>query len=97
MTGFRAIAALYKQHRNATFPQLARAAEFRGTDLVLLDSNIAGCVLTYLENKGDLAPHLLEVLNWDRIVARQVALEHSDAETRSYFDRLATLAERVCS
>ncbi|MCZ1007901.1 hypothetical protein [Streptomyces lydicus] len=53
---------LWDEHLRTPFPAGLRGVEFGGTDLVLLDAEIAGCVLTWLNNGGTLDPERTRVL-----------------------------------
>ncbi|MFF1275884.1 hypothetical protein ACFVZC_21160 [Streptomyces marokkonensis] len=45
---------LWEEHRNEPFPDSLRRATFGGTHVWLLDLDIAGCVLRWLDNGGTL-------------------------------------------
>ncbi|WP_327299468.1 MULTISPECIES: hypothetical protein [unclassified Streptomyces] len=49
-----AAARLWQEHLAARFPAALRGAELAGTDMVLLDADIAGCVSVWLNNGGAL-------------------------------------------
>ncbi|MFH9727546.1 hypothetical protein ACH4M4_31950 [Streptomyces sp. NPDC017254] len=55
-------ARLWHEHRHASFPATLRRAEFGGTDMVLIDADTAGCVLTRLNNDGTLDPKRTRIL-----------------------------------
>lgn len=44
------IARLWEERLQAPFPAGQRGVEFGDTDMVLLDADTAGCVLTWLNN-----------------------------------------------
>jgi hypothetical protein len=39
---------LWKEHKNAPFPKGFRRKDVSGSDFVMLDANVAGCVDTFL-------------------------------------------------
>ncbi|MEW2252698.1 hypothetical protein AB0907_35910 [Streptomyces sp. NPDC006975] len=91
----RPVARLWSEHRRAPFPAGLRGSEIGGTDLVLLDANTAGCVLTWLNNGGALDGQGIRALHeciedLDRIVPRITV----PAGAR-YYARLRQLAVHV--
>jgi hypothetical protein len=87
------IERLWAEHLAVDFPDI-RGDELDGTDLVLLDADIAGYVTTYLDNGGRLAPARRAAL---AALVRQ-ARDASNALTgsgRDHFARLAQVAELV--
>ncbi|BDH12661.1 hypothetical protein [Streptomyces hygroscopicus] len=48
------VGKLWEEHLAAAFPAALRGAEPAGVDMVMLDANIAGCVLTWQKTGGDL-------------------------------------------
>lgn len=51
---------LYSEHLKSSFPANLRGQSDQ--DLILLDANIIGCVSVYLQNKGMLDDHRIEIL-----------------------------------
>jgi hypothetical protein len=49
-----ALMRLWREHLGAAFPAGLRGAEPAGIDMVLLDTAVAGCVSTWLNNGGSL-------------------------------------------
>ncbi|MEU9135173.1 hypothetical protein AB0D33_04225 [Streptomyces sp. NPDC048404] len=45
---------LWQEHLGTAFPTGLRGAELSGTDMVLLDATVAGCVSTWLNEGGAL-------------------------------------------
>lgn len=85
-------APLWREHRHAPFPACLRGAEFGGTDMVMLDADTAGCVLTWLNNGGTLDPERSRILqscveDLDRVIP-----EITDPAGIEYYQRLRRLA-----
>jgi hypothetical protein len=53
---------LWRKHSHAEFPSRLRGEELAGVDLVTLDSDVVGCVTTYLAAKGSLDEAQKQVL-----------------------------------
>ena len=49
----RLIEQLWKEHMSTAFPQGCRGKDVNGVDLVMLDADVAGCVVTFL-SRGNL-------------------------------------------
>lgn len=45
------IVDLWNEHRQKAFPEGCGGKEIKGIDLILLDTNIAGCIHTFIENE----------------------------------------------
>jgi len=88
------IEQLWQEHQNAPFPKGLRGEDVEGIDFVLLDADIAGCVITFLGNHGRLDFWPTAVLG---LCYRNVSyvLPQLDEEGRVYFGRLETLAKLV--
>jgi hypothetical protein len=88
------IQTLWQQHSEAPFPEGCRGAEVKGTDLVMLDADTAGCVQTFLERGGHLDLGRVAVLG---LCYRElaVALQVLEGEAQAYFSRLESLARLV--
>jgi hypothetical protein len=87
------IETLWAEYLAADFPAI-RGDEVQGTDLVLLDADIAEYVTTYLDNGRRLAPARKAVLE---TLVRQ-ARHAADAMTgpkREHFARLAKVGDLV--
>ncbi|MGW6945368.1 hypothetical protein [Streptomyces xanthophaeus] len=57
-----AVARLFEEVRNETWPTRLNSADRAGIDLVMLDASIAGCVTTWLGNGGVLDARRLGIL-----------------------------------
>ena len=88
------IEQLWQEHRAAVFPAGYTGKEVEGIDLALLDSDTAGCILTFLKNGGELDLWRTAILGLcyrdASIVARSLSGEAYD-----YFLRLETLSRLV--
>ena len=83
---------LWAEHMSAPFPPRLRGVDIEGVEMVLLDADIAGCVITWLESGGRLDERRRAWLqrsldDLDRILPR---LE--DAEEHAYYERLRSVA-----
>ena len=56
------ITAMWQAHYDRSFPPRLRGAEIGNIDLVLLDSDTAGCVSSWLSNGGHLDPERTQIL-----------------------------------
>jgi hypothetical protein len=85
------ITQLWQEHEAAEFPPGVRGAEIEGTDLVLLDADIVGCVTTFLTRGGRLDLRRTAVLG---LCHRDVALAARalPEPARTYYRRLERLA-----
>ncbi|MFI9207876.1 hypothetical protein ACIGW7_06995 [Streptomyces sp. NPDC053253] len=93
-------ARLWHEHRCAPFPAGLRGAEFGGTDMVLLDADTAGCVLTWLNNGGALDPKRTRILrscieDLDRVIPQ--ITEPAGAQYYDHLRQLALLVARTLS
>ncbi len=88
------ILELWNIHLESGFPRGYGGETIEGIDLVLLDSYIAGCVTTFIENNGLLdlwRTAILGICCRDSII---VAI-HLSGEAKEYFSRLETLSNLV--
>lgn len=91
----RNAARLWREHRTCEFPARLRGAEVDGIDLVMLDTDTAGCVHAWIRDGGVLDPERGRILrtcieDLDRVTARI-----SDPTGRHYYERLHRLAVLV--
>ena len=71
-----------------------KGKEIESIDLTLLDSDVAGCILTFLQNDGELDLWCTAILGLCyRDLA--IALRKLDGEAQDYFQRLETLSKLV--
>ncbi|MFD5733479.1 hypothetical protein ACFWIY_11670 [Streptomyces sioyaensis] len=85
-------ARLWQEHRHAPFPADLRGAELAGADMVLLDADIAGCVFTWLNNSGTLAPKRSRILRRCIEDLDRVLPEITEPAGIQYYQRLRQLA-----
>jgi hypothetical protein len=87
------IEQLWHEHVAAPFPKASRGREVAGYDLVLLDSDTAGCLCTIV-SRGTLDTWRLAVLG---LCYHGLCLVGAQlhGEERSYFSRLEDLAGMV--
>jgi len=88
------IEKLWLLHRNSKFPEDAYR-EIKGIDLVSLDTFTAGCVDTFLEDKGQLSLQNTSVLELSYRELGNVIPEITQPEAHEYFARLEKLAKQV--
>jgi len=84
---------LWKQHKEAPFPNGFRAKEVNGIDFVMLDADVAGCVDTFV-CRGNLNLYQTAVLGLSYRNLSSV-MPVLDDEGKEYFRRLERLAELV--
>ncbi|MFI6622318.1 hypothetical protein [Streptomyces sp. NPDC050528] len=87
-----AVACLWQEHLRAPYPAALRGAELAGTDMVLLDAHIAGCVSTWLDNGGSLDAKRLGILRGCIADLDQILPLLNESEDRRYYQRLHRLA-----
>jgi len=92
-SGESLVDVLWQEHVAAPFPKGLRGKDVNGIDFVLLDANIAGCVITFLE-RGSLNMYQAVMLGLSYRDASYVAPILND-EGAAYFWRLERLAELV--
>jgi hypothetical protein len=85
---------LWQEHKTGPFPAACRGRDIEGVDFVVLDSNIAGCVSTFLERGRVLDLWRTATLG---VCYRNVTyvLPRMPAEGREHFSRLEQLARLV--
>ncbi|RKT08689.1 hypothetical protein BX285_7053 [Streptomyces sp. 1114.5] len=85
------LARLWEEHRSAPFPASFRGVDIDGTDLVLLDADVAGLVRRELD--GGLDGAGVAAL-WSRIAGLATVVPVLDeAYCAAYFTRLRTMAD----
>jgi hypothetical protein len=88
-----AILHLWQQHELAAFPPGCRGADVDGVHLVLVDADVAGCVLTFLES-GTLDAQRHEILQRCAADIERI-LPQLDQQATVHFQRLGALAALV--
>ncbi|WP_329136575.1 hypothetical protein OG552_25095 [Streptomyces sp. NBC_01476] len=94
-TVFEAVARLYEEFMEFPFPPRLAGADRAGFDLVMLDSDTAGCVFVWIKNDGELEARDRNVLL--RCIARlnRVVPALSEADNPDYWHRLREMAQLV--
>ncbi len=88
---FDEINELWNEHAEIQFPSKFAGKDVNNIDLVLLDSNIVGCVISFLENKNlNLYQTAILGLSYKNVSFIMPILNEAGAE---YFWRLERLAE----
>jgi hypothetical protein len=85
---------LYREHELAPFPEGYAEVEVAGVHLVLLDSDITGCIWTYLGSRGRLDWHHIDILRRCHQDACLVVPELT-GDAQVYFARLERIAAEV--
>lgn len=89
-----AVAELWEAHMQAPFPGRLRSADVAGVCMVLLDSNVAGCVSTWLHRGGNIDDE-----RWDILAACEQELlrviPELDDDEAVYYQRLLDMAVLV--
>lgn len=88
------IRQLYRLHEAADFPADCRGEQVEGIDLVLLDSDTAGCIETFLGCSGRLDPRRHAWLSTCHAELQRV-VPRLEGEARAYYSRLCTLSDLV--
>jgi hypothetical protein len=84
---------LWSGHLAESFPETLVGKDINGIDLVMLDSDIAGCVLTFIEG-GNLNLFQTATLGLC-FQSASFVMSVLNREGRKYFGRLEVLAELV--
>ncbi|MGW5666480.1 hypothetical protein [Micromonospora sp. NPDC003776] len=89
-----AVAELWEAHAQTPFPGRLRSADVAGVSMVLLDSNVAGCVSTWLHQGGSIDDgrgHILAACEQELL---HVIPELDDDEA-AYYQRLLDMTVLV--
>ncbi|MEV8086961.1 hypothetical protein [Streptomyces nigra] len=94
-TALGAVSRLYQEFMALPFPPGLAGADRAGFDLVMLDSDTAGCVFTWIENGGELDVRSRSILL--RRIARldQVIPVLGEGDAPEYWHRLREMAQLV--
>jgi hypothetical protein len=86
------VARLWREHLYEDFPDRLRGQELAGIDMVMLDADIAGCVVTWQGNRGCLDEDRHQILA--KCIADVDTVLPLLTETREvqYYKRLRELA-----
>ncbi|MFJ9576280.1 hypothetical protein ACIRQF_07845 [Streptomyces sp. NPDC101191] len=92
---FEAVSRLYREFMELPFPPRLAGADRAGFDLVMLDSDTAGCVFTWIRNGGELEARGRSTLL--RCIARldRVISVLGEADAPEYWHRLREMAQLV--
>ncbi|MFD7097118.1 hypothetical protein [Streptomyces xanthophaeus] len=90
-----AVARLFEEVRNETWPTRLNSADRAGIDLVMLDASIAGCVTTWLGNGGVLDPRRLGILRRRICDLEQVLPELGEADNPRLWQLWYRIAQLV--
>lgn len=87
-----AVVRLWEAHLQADFPEHLRGVDLLGIDMVMLDADLAGCVSTWLGNRGSLDGRRQRTLtrhiaDLDRVLP--ILVGHRE---RAYYGRLRAIA-----
>ena len=89
-----AVADLWKAHQEAAFPRRLIVEEVAGVEMVMLDADVAGSIMSWLGNGGDIDDRRWDVLAVCEQNLIRVIPELADYEA-SYFQRLLEMAVLV--
>ena len=89
------IAQMWQAHCDRWFPPLLRGAEVGDIDVVLLDSDTAGCVSAWLSDGGHLDPHRTRILAACAKDLDTVLAAFTHGEEQYYLQQLRILAAAV--
>ncbi|MFJ9945790.1 hypothetical protein [Streptomyces erythrochromogenes] len=92
-----AVSSLSEEHSSAPFPPGLTGADRAGFDLVLPDSDISGCVATWLHNGGHLDDRRYRILHWRMSQLSVILTELRDDDCPAYWDRLFRMGQLVAS
>ena len=84
---------MWDDHLRLSFPARVRGEEVDGIDMVTLDADIAGCVSTWLGNKGRLDETRRGWLEASLADLARVLPLLDDRDERAHYERLRQLAQ----
>ncbi|MER6318985.1 hypothetical protein ABT237_35310 [Streptomyces sp. NPDC001581] len=92
-----AVSPLWEEHASAPFPRGLAGADRAGFDLVMTDSDIDGCVHTWLHNGGHLDEWRYKMLHWRMSQLSVILTALGDNDCPEYWERLFRMGELVAS
>ena len=93
MDDFQEIEELWNEFRKILLPKgLAETDE--GFDLISLDTFTAGCIDTFVDNKGSLDKKRQKILENCR-KDLETAVSNLEGESKVYFEKLLVLADKI--
>jgi hypothetical protein len=91
----QSVAARWREHSEAAFPDGCAGEEVEGIDLVLLDADAAGCIGTFVGSRaGRLDEQCIRILR-RCLHELDTVVGSLDGEARAYFQRLRLLSRDV--
>lgn len=90
------ISELWEKFRHIPFPENLAGEEIKGIDIVLLDTETAGCIATFIARKGSLDKQRAEILG-RCIIDIKIVKGELDFSAQAYFSMLLDLAEMAQS
>jgi hypothetical protein len=90
----RTVSALWREHSKAVFPGRLRGQELAGVDLMMLDADIAGCIVTWQGSRSLDERHQALLTQLLKDVESVLPLL-IDTQERAYYARLGELARLV--
>ncbi|MFJ7779749.1 hypothetical protein [Streptomyces yangpuensis] len=91
------VSLLCEEHDSAPFPPGLTGAERAGFDLVMPDSDISGCVHTWLHNGGHLDEWRYQMLHWRMSQLNVILTVLGDDDCPAYWERLFRMGQLVAS
>lgn len=85
---------MWKEHLAAGFPEDVVGEEIDGVELVLTDTFAAGCISTFLGNKGTLDVDRVKILR-KCVSDLEKVCPSLNSEASGYFVRLSQIARMV--
>jgi hypothetical protein len=76
------------------FPEGYAGIEVNGVELASLDTFSAGCIDTFITNKGSLDVRRISILR-DCVRDLNKVIKHLDGDAKNYFEQLRLLSEQV--
>lgn len=89
-----AVAVLWEAHLGGAFPGRLRGADVAGVDMVLLDTDVAGCVGTWLHDGGAIDDGRRDILLGCERELQRVGRELSGYEA-AYYGRLLAMTALI--
>lgn len=88
------VAALWREHMEAPFPARLRGEDVNGVDMVMLDADIAGCVVSCSYGAQRPSAEHRDVLRLCMEDLAKVLPDLSEGEAR-YYERLGRMGETI--
>ena len=88
------VRGMWEEWKSIPFPAGYGGVEVAGVCVTMLDSNAAGCIHTFILNKGRLDDGRISILSKCRREL-EIVIPNLGDEARVYFKNLLMMAERV--